>query len=88
MNAILDKIIVTEVQEVKKEGSLIETPDTLRSPIVFGRIISAGQDCFKEEPVKVTQSSVVVFPRNEAYSFKYKGDTFLVIAEKHILAIV
>ena len=87
-----DKLVVKAApNEEKTKGGLV-LPDTVKEKPVEGEVVAVGpgrvNDNGERQPMEVKPGDRVIYSKYSGTEVKLEDETFLVIAERDVLAVV
>ena len=92
LKPLADRLVIkaSESEEMTKGGLVL--PDTAKEKPVEGEVIAVGvgklADDGKRIPMEVKVGDKVIFSKYSGTEVKLDGETFLVIGERDVLAVV
>lgn len=87
MRPLGDKIIVKRTQAEEKTASGIVLPGQAKEMPHMAQVIAVGPGT-EEVKMEVKPSDSVIFAQYAGVEVKYMGDTYLILSQKDILAVV
>lgn len=74
-------------------SGLLHIPDNAKDAPKTGRVVACGPGRISVEtnsviPMSVTEGDRVIFPRYEGATVEIDGSNYLVIADRHLLAVL
>ncbi|MFH1429543.1 MAG: co-chaperone GroES [Candidatus Margulisiibacteriota bacterium] len=87
-----DKVIVKRKEEEERTRGGIVLPDSAKEKPIEGEIISVGPgrvlDNGQRSPMDVNKGDIILFSKYGGTEVKYKEESFLILDERDILAVV
>jgi len=87
-----DKVIVKRKDEEQKTAGGIVLPDTAKEKPLEGEVIAVGPGKVLENgqrsPMDVKKGDAILFAKYGGTEVKYKGDDYVILESRDILAIV
>ena len=92
LKPLADRLVIkaSESEEMTKGGLVL--PDTAKEKPVEGKVIAVGvgklADDGKRIPMEVKVGDMVIFSKYSGTEVKLDGETYLVIGERDVLAVI
>lgn len=84
---LADRVIVRPAEAEEKTAGGIIIPDTAKEKPQKGTVVAAGPGK-KDEPVTVKSGDTVLYGKYSGTEIQIEGDTYLIMRESDIFAIV
>ncbi|TXH42482.1 MAG: co-chaperone GroES [Actinobacteria bacterium] len=87
-----DRILVQPLDAEQKTQSGLVIPDTAKEKPQEGKVLAVGPGRFNEAgervPMDVAVDDVVVYSKYGGTEIKYKGEEYLILSARDVLAVV
>jgi chaperonin GroES len=87
-----DRVVIRVLEQEEKTASGIFLPDTAKEKPSQGEIIAVGpgkvQDDGKRVALDVKAGDKIIFSKYAGTEVKFEGQTYLIVSERDILAII
>ncbi len=92
LKPLADRVVIELVKSEEKTASGIVLPDTAKEKPQEGRVVAVGTgrvlDNGERVALEVQTGDHIIFSKYAGTEVKYDGNEYLILEEKHILAVV
>lgn len=91
LQPIGDRVIIKVKEEEKSAGGIVLPTDAKEKQTV-GEVVAVGKGSYGENgiqiPMSVEKGDTIIYDKYSGINIEYKGEKFLALREKDILAVV